>query len=158
MSEILPRLFEHLKWADERVHASLVDAANPPPHTLDLFAHVVAAEHVWLSRIRGEKPEVPVWPKLSLAQCAELGARNANEFLALVESVDETALDDGITYRTSAGDQFTTSLRDILIHVALHGTYHRGQIAAAVRAGGDTPASTDYIAMVRGVPAATRGA
>jgi uncharacterized damage-inducible protein DinB len=156
MSEILPRLFEHLKWADERVHASLVDAANPPPHTLDLLAHIVAAEHVWLSRIRGEKPEVPVWPKLSLAQCAELGARNANELLALVESVDETALDDGITYRTSAGDQFTTSLRDILIHVALHGTYHRAQIAAAVRAGGDTPASTDYIQFVRGVPAATR--
>jgi uncharacterized damage-inducible protein DinB len=157
MSEILPRLFEHLKWADERVHASLVDAANPPPHTLDLFAHVVAAEHVWLSRIRGEKAEVPVWPKLSLAQCAELGARNAAEFLALVESVDETALDNGITYRNSAGAEFTNSLRDILIHVALHGTYHRGQIAAAVRAGGDTPASTDYIAFARGVPAATRG-
>jgi uncharacterized damage-inducible protein DinB len=156
MSEILPQLFQHLKWADERVHASLVDAATPPPHTLVLFAHIVAAEHVWLSRIRGEKPEVPVWPQLSLAQCAQLGARNANEFLALVESVDETALDNGITYRTSAGDQFTTSLRDILIHVALHGTYHRGQIAAAVRAGGDTPASTDYIALVRGAPAATR--
>ena len=156
MPDILPQLFQHLKWADERVHASLVDAANPPPHTLDLFAHIVGAEHVWLSRIRGEKPEVPVWPKLSLAQCAELGARNADEFLALVESVDETALDGGITYRNSAGDEFTTSLKDILIHVALHGTYHRGQIAAAVRAGGDTPASTDYIALVRGAPAAQR--
>lgn len=156
MSEILPQLFQHLKWADERVHSSLVDAANPPPHTLVLLAHIVAAEHVWLSRIRGERPQVPVWPQLSLAQCAELGARNANEFLELVESVDETALDSGITYRTSAGDQFTTSMRDILIHVALHGTYHRGQIAAAVRAGGDTPASTDYIQLVRGVPAAQR--
>src|SRR5260370_31649452 len=134
MSELLPQLLQHLKWAGERVHASLVDAANPPRQTLDLLAHVVAAEHVRLSRIRGLKPEVPVWPKLSLAQCAELGARNANEFLALVESVDQTALDDGITYRNSAGAQFTTSLRDILIHVALHGTYHRGQIAAAVRA------------------------
>ena len=156
MPEILPQLFQHLKWADERAHASLVDAANPPPQTLVLFAHVVAAEHVWLSRIRGERPQVPVWPQLSLAQCAELGARNANEFLALVESLDATALDEGITYRTSAGDQFTTSLRDILIHVALHGTYHRAQIAAAVRAGGDTPASTDYIQFVRGVPASTR--
>ena len=156
MSELLTRMFEHMKWADERVQESVVNAANPPAQALDLLAHVVAAEHVWLSRIRGEKPEVPVWPKLSLAQCAELGARNANEFLALVESVDETALDDGVTYRTSAGDQFTTSLRDILIHVALHGTYHRAQIAAAVRAGGDTPASTDYIQFVRGVPAATR--
>jgi len=155
MSEILPRLFEHLKWADERVHASLVDAANPPPHTLDLFAHVIATEHVWLSRILGRPTDVPAWPKLSLAQCAELAARNADEFLALIESLDETALDSGIPYRNSAGAEFTNTPRDILVHIALHGAYHRGQIAAAVRAGGDTPASTDYIAFVRGVPAAT---
>jgi uncharacterized damage-inducible protein DinB len=140
------------------VHASLVGAANPPPHTLDLLAHVIATEHVWLSRIRGETPEVAVWPQLSLTQCAELATRNADEFLALVESVDETALDGGITYRNSVGAEFTSTLKDILVHVALHGAYHRGQIAAAVRAGGDTPASTDYIAFVRGAPAATRQA
>ncbi len=156
MSDILPRLFEHLRWADERVHASLVGAANPPPHTLDLFAHIIATEHVWLSRIRGEKPEVAAWPKLSLAQCAELGTKNADEFLALVESLDETALDGGVTYRNSAGAQFTSTVRDILVHIALHGAYHRGQIAAAVRAGGDTPASTDYIAFARGAPAVRR--
>ena len=156
MTDTLSKLFEHLRWADERVHASLVAARNPPPHTLDLYAHVVAAEHVWLSRIRGEKPEVEVWPNLSLSQCAELATRNADEFLALVDTIDEDGLDGGITYRNSAGVQFTSTLRDILIHVALHGTYHRGQIAAAVRAGGDTPALTDYIALVRGEPAATR--
>jgi uncharacterized damage-inducible protein DinB len=156
MTDTLSKLFEHLRWADERVHASLLAARNPPPHTLDLYAHIVAAEHVWLSRIRGEKPEVEVWPQLSLSQCAELASRNSDELSALVDTVDEDGLDSGITYRNSAGAQFTSALRDILIHVALHGTYHRGQIAAAVRAGGDTPASTDYIAFVRGVPAATR--
>jgi len=156
MPEILPRLFEHLKWADERVHASLVDAANPPPHTLVLLAHIVATEHVWLSRINGKPSDVPAWPQLSLAQCAELGRQNADEFLALIESLDDARLDSAITYRNSAGAEFTNSVKDILVHVAVHGAYHRGQIAAAVRAGGDTPASTDYIAFVRGVPAATR--
>lgn len=156
MTDTLSKLFEHLRWADERVHESLVAARNPPPHTLDLYSHVVAAEHVWISRIRGEKPEVEVWPKLSLSQCAELATRNADELSALVDTIDEDGLDGGITYRNSAGARFTSTLRDILIHIALHGTYHRGQIAAAVRSGGDTPASTDYIAFVRGAPAATR--
>ena len=156
MDASLRQLFEHLRWADARVQTSLTDAVNPPPHTLDLFAHVVAAEHVWLARMRQEKPEIQVWPKLSLAQCLELGTRNANEFSALVESLDEIGLDSGVTYKNSAGLEFTSSFRDILLHVALHGTYHRGQIAAAVRAGGDTPASTDYIAFVRGSPAARR--
>ncbi len=157
MDASLTQLFEHLRWADARVQASLTEAVNPPPHTLDLFAHVVAAEHVWLARMRREKPEIEVWPKLSLAQCLELGSRNADEFSALVESLDEIGLDSGVTYKNSAGLEFTSSFRDILLHVALHGTYHRGQIAAAVRAGGDTPALTDYIAFVRGTPAARRG-
>lgn len=156
MDRSLQRLFDHLRWADAGVQASLTEAVNPPPHTLDLFAHVVAAEHLWLSRMRKEKPEVKVWPKLSLAQCLELATRNADEFSALVESLDEIGLDSGVTYRNSAGLEFTSSIRDILLHVALHGAYHRGQIAAAIRAGGDTPASTDYIGFVRGIPAARR--
>lgn len=157
MDASLSRLFDHLRWADAGVQASLTEAVNPPPHTLDLFAHVVAAEHVWLSRLRHEKPDVEVWPQLSLTQCLELATRNADEFSALVESLDEIGLDSGVTYRNNAGLEFTSSVRDILLHVALHGAYHRGQIAAAVRAGGDTPASTDYIAFVRGTSAARRG-
>jgi uncharacterized damage-inducible protein DinB len=149
-------MFEHMRWADERVQESVVNAANPPAQALDLLAHVVAAEHVWISRLLGETPQMTPWPKLSLSQCAELGAINAERFLSLAESVDDIALEGGITYRNSAGVEFTNSMRDILVHVALHGSYHRGQIAAAIRAGGDKPASTDYIAFVRGVPAATR--
>ncbi|HUQ18474.1 MAG TPA: DinB family protein [Gemmatimonadaceae bacterium] len=158
MTDFFQKLAAHLKWADERVQESLVAARNPPPHTLDLMAHLVATEHVWLARIRGETPGLPAWPQLSLSQCAEMAAGSADEFSALIESLDEIALDGGITYRNSLGDEYTNSVTDILIHVALHGAYHRGQIAAALRAGGDTPATTDYIAMVRGKPAATRTA
>jgi uncharacterized damage-inducible protein DinB len=149
---------EHLRWADAGVYTSLLEAANPPAHTLELFAHVVATEHVWLARIRGERQDLPPWPQLSLTQCAELGKKSAEEFSRLIETLDDDELDASVTYRNSAGTEFTSQIRDILIHVALHGAYHRGQIAAAVRAGGDTPASTDYIAYVRGAPAAARQA
>ena len=156
MTETLARMAEHIRWADDAAYASLLAATNPHPHTLELFAHVVATEHVWLSRIRGEKQDLAAWPQLSLTQCAELGKRNAEEFSRLLDTLDEEQLDGSVTYRNSTGAEFTSQIRDILIHVALHGAYHRGQIAAAVRAGGDAPASTDYIAFVRGAPAATR--
>jgi len=61
-----------------------------------------------------------------------------------------------IAYKNSAGDQFTSTIEDILTHVTMHGAYHRGQIAASIRASGDTPTATDYIAFIRGAPAATR--
>ncbi len=54
-----------------------------------------------------------------------------------------------IVYRNTAGKEFTTALEDILLHVFLHGAYHRGQIAALVREGGDEPKPTDYIQWVR---------
>jgi uncharacterized damage-inducible protein DinB len=40
--------------------------------------------------------------------------------------------------------------------VALHGSYHRGQIALLMRQGGGAPAATDYIAFVRDMPAPPR--
>jgi uncharacterized damage-inducible protein DinB len=156
MTAILARMYEHLRWADEGVYNSLLSATNPPPHSLELFAHVVATEDAWLSRLRGEKNKVVPRPHLLLTQCAELAKRNADDFSAFIAGLDSSQLDDTVTYRNSSGTEFTSTIGDILTHVALHGAYHRGQIAAAVRSGGDTPAVTDFIAFARGVPAAPR--
>jgi hypothetical protein len=38
--------------------------------------------------------------------------------------------------------------------VVLHGQYHRGKVNLLLRQEGEQPAPTDYIAFVRGVPAA----
>jgi uncharacterized damage-inducible protein DinB len=61
-----------------------------------------------------------------------------------------------VTYRNSAGREFASPVEDILLHVALHGAYHRGQIAAALRGAGAVPEPTDFIAFARGSAAATR--
>jgi uncharacterized damage-inducible protein DinB len=61
-----------------------------------------------------------------------------------------------VHYRNSAGDEFDNAIEDILVHVAMHGSYHRGQITMLVRDAGAEPQPTDYIAFVRGAAAATR--
>jgi uncharacterized damage-inducible protein DinB len=61
-----------------------------------------------------------------------------------------------VTYKNSAGAQFTSLVEDILLHVCLHGAYHRGQITTALRTSGSIPNPTDYIAFIRGAPTATR--
>jgi len=40
-------------------------------------------------------------------------------------------------------------VQDILTHVLLHSVYHRGQIAADLRAGGAQPPYTDFIHAAR---------
>jgi DinB family len=42
------------------------------------------------------------------------------------------------------------------MHVVMHGTYHRGQIAAEVRAAGGAPEYTDFIHAVRAAAVGSR--
>ena len=155
MLEQLKRLFAHMRWADLRAHESF-RTAKTPPETLAVYAHVLGAEHVWLCRLRQVTPRMVVWPALALEQCAELAAENAAGFDRYLSELDEAALATEISYVNSAGQSFRSRVDDILLHVAMHGSYHRGQIASQVRKAGGTPAATDYIGFVRGVPAATR--
>jgi uncharacterized damage-inducible protein DinB len=150
------RLVTHLEWADKRALESLRSAVSAPAKALEVYAHILGSEHVWLSRINGTPPQIAVWPNLTLEDCARIGAENVAELRKTVTNLTGAALAREITYRNSAGDQFTSTLEDILTHVALHGSYHRGQVASLIRAGGDSPSPTDYIFFTRGSPAATR--
>jgi uncharacterized damage-inducible protein DinB len=159
MSDTLSALLDHLAWADARVLAGLRDSPGSDPRALELFAHVLGAEHVWLMRLRGEEPRVEVWPTLTLEACGILAGENAAELRAVLDAAaaDDDGLQREVSYVNSAGRAFRSTVADILLHVALHGSYHRGQVALLVRQSGGVPASTDYIALARGAPAATRG-
>ena len=153
----LARLLAHLRWADALTVRSLREASHAPAHAHELLAHVVAAEEVWLARIEGRPPAVAVWPTLDLDACERLAATTHEALSRLLASLDEGGLARLVHYRNSAGLDFDSRVDDILLHVALHGAWHRGQIAALLRGADDEPAPSDYIAFVRGVPTATRG-
>ena len=155
--EYFKRLFAHLQWADERTLRSIADSEHLPAHALELFAHVLAAEHVWLSRIGAAAPRMPVWPTLSIAECDALMHENHAAYTQFLGEMSDDDLAHATAYRNSAGREFTSTVEEMLTQVAMHGSYHRGQIAALVRAAGDEPQATDYIAFARGAPSATRG-
>lgn len=50
-----------------------------------------------------------------------------------------------IGYKTSKGDAFQNTVKDILFHIINHSTYHRGQIAANCKEYGIEPLMSDYI-------------
>ena len=156
MLDQIQRLYQHLAWADERALTALRDSDARPPKAHDLYCHVLGAEHVWLSRLRETKAEVKVWPSLTLEQCGTLARDNQAAFGRFLARLDASALSREVTYVNSAGDTFHSRIDDILMHVALHGAYHRGQVALLIREAGYVPLPSDYIAFVRGAPAATR--
>jgi len=146
VKETLQRLFEHVQWADGLAIESVRASPGPSNKALEVLSHLVAAEMLWLARIDSAgSAAVVAWPKMSVDQCAAASAENHRALARLVESSNGKDFDRPIMYVNSKGERFTSTLGDILLHLALHGSYHRGQVAAAVRAGGAEPAYTDYI-------------
>ena len=154
--EHLIRLIEHLAWADQRTLGALDCLPSIEPKILGMYAHILGAEHIWLTRLQGISAIHPVWPVFSLAECRQVAAENAAGLRAVVASLGPAGLEADVTYTNTAGITFTSTGHDILLHVCLHGQYHRGQVAAAVRAAGGNPSPTDFIFYVRGSATATR--
>ena len=57
------RLFQYDGWANAQVVARLGDLANAPLRCMRWMGHVIAAEALWLARLKKLQPPVPVWPE-----------------------------------------------------------------------------------------------
>ena len=151
MMSTLLNLMDHVVWADAQALAAIgsIGAARAERvQATRLYAHVAGAEHIWLSRLEGHRPMHPVWPELSLEAAAALARESLAGLRAFADAPPE-ALARDVEYQTTSGQIFRNTAADILSQVALHGSYHRGQIALLTRQGGGTPVATDYIVYAR---------
>lgn len=145
----LRRLFDYNAWANQLTIASL--RATPSARGLRAISHLVLAETEWLLRIRASQDAARqnFWQDLSLAECEAINEKNQQDFADLLSRLGEEDLDQLAAYKNSKGHEFRTPFRDVLTHLALHSTYHRGQVASAIRAEDGTPAATDFIIFQR---------
>ena len=141
------RLFEYEFRVDAIILENLVTS-----HDLEegwrLFTHLLAAQELWLSRMEGREPTLPVWPDPDAELCHTLLKRNREGYRAFLATHDDE--DRECSYTNSQGVPYTSTIGEILDHLLLHGAYHRGQIALQFRSAGIDPALTDYIAFARG--------
>lgn len=144
----LQRQFAHDAWANEETLRSLRDAA-PPPSSLRFMTHIIAAEWLWIGRLKQWKPAFPVWPEWTRQQCEAQAGKLPPLWKDYLGGMRPAGLDQPTSYVNSKGENWTSLIGDILTHVLLHSCYHRGQIATDLRAAGLTPAYTDYIHAVR---------
>jgi uncharacterized damage-inducible protein DinB len=155
----LPALLDHALWADTRARDALASLAADVPEraqAVRVYAHLAAAAHVWHARLDGREPEHPVWPDLSLEAAGALAAASLAGLRALAAG-GPAALGREVAYRTSGGQAYRDTVAEILTHVALHGSYHRGQLALLTRQGGGTPVATDLVVFLRDGASLARG-
>lgn len=127
----------------------------------DTLAHLLGAEWIWRERWRGRSPQtmpgVPEglafeetlrrwhdqFPTVSAIRErwreVELGVR---DYLA---GLEEAALARSLVYVNIQGRTWSYPRWQCLVHLVNHGTYHRGQVATALRQLGVTPPGIDFL-------------
>lgn len=148
-------LYEYNRWAHERCLDAAVEMSSEHYNETLLgsfsslrltLEHLLATEVVWLSR----------WEGHSLGDPPDYGGcKDAKSLRSLwdsfwhrqrsyLESLTEEDLSQLVAIRTRSGIETVQPLRDTLIHVVNHSTYHRGQIVTQIRQLGAKPPTTDY--------------
>ena len=152
---LVRRMWAHVVWADELLWSALATERAGDASVWREYPHIIGAEEVWLARVEGRVPKIPVWPELSRDELRTAREEIVPGYTRYLDNLSAASLDSDIHYVNTKGIAFTTKLGDILVHVALHGQYHRGKINLLLRQGNVEPVPADYIAFVRGAPAAT---
>jgi uncharacterized damage-inducible protein DinB len=152
---LVRELYDYHRWANRRLYE--VAAALGPeavsrdmgahwsvPTLKGMFAHVYAADEIWLARWKGASPSRLAgeadFPTLAALR-ARWDALEAEQ-RAFVEGLGEADLGRPVSYRTTEGRSFTVALGALLQHVANHATHHRSEIATMLTLVSGSPPDT----------------
>lgn len=144
------KLLKYDHYANQQI-LEVIRAANNPEKPVQLMAHLLAAQQRWLSRCKRELvADNELWPKTETASFEGLMATQNQAWITYLNNLSPADMEQTVTYKTSAGTQYTDKLVDILTHLINHGTHHRAQIGQQLKqVGVETLPPLDYILFIR---------
>ena len=138
-------LFKYNDWATRQTAESIVNLKKKNNKSEELLSHIIFAQKIWLNRILGKNTVIDPWHKLTQEDWIPQSIPITAEWINLLESFKENDFERRIEYTNTKGEKFFNTVKDIIVQVINHSTYHRAQIAQLVRQSGGEPAKTDYI-------------
>ena len=148
MKKYFLKLYQYNEWANNRVIKCLADQQVKDEKVLSVFGHLLAAQFLWLHRIKNlAPPNVKLWGEYNLDTLQKMvnGANQQwTEFVGSNESFDRE-----MTYTNYVGDPYTNNVETIMMHLVNHCSYHRAQVALLLRQKGFEPINTDLITFDR---------
>lgn len=157
MKQILLSYTAYESWANEQL-LNVAVQLSPEEQNREIvssfsslhktFLHIWDASSGWWQRL--QMHENIVMPSLSFHPSIKdinNGLLHQNKQWELfVEHATEEMLGASLPYKNTKGQHFLQPVSDIIMHLANHGTYHRGQITTILRQlGVDRIPQTDYI-------------
>ena len=146
MRDYFVRLFEYDRWANRFVMETMATISDLPAKPLDRMSHLIICQQLWLSRMTDEfeRPS-DIFPHWSLQDANTKAQRIFARMERLVAEHTDDLLYQPFEYQAMDGNHFESLRMDILTQLALHGSYHRGQIAVELNPLLDKPLTTDFV-------------
>ncbi|HKC09592.1 MAG TPA: DinB family protein [Methylomirabilota bacterium] len=158
--------YEYHQWANRRLFelaSGLGDGVTRDmgkhwsfPTLKGTFAHIYGADHVWLTRWKGESPS-RLRGDADFSSMDELRATwdaFEAEQRGFVTGLAEADLTRPVHYKNTQGQEFQVALGALLQHVVNHATHHRSEAATMITlisgSPPDTGINTYRVAVVKG--------
>lgn len=148
-------LFRHMEWADASVWRAVgaSDAARHDANLRERLYHLHLVQRAFLRTWRGEQYDAP-YPTFDDTLSLGAWARTCYpEAFSHVESLADPDLARPMPLpwaarvaRRLGQPPAVTSVGETMLQVAMHSTYHRGQVNSRLREIGGEPPLVDYIA------------
>ena len=149
MKENLLKSMQYEEWANAIVLQSLRQSTDIGERLPQLFAHILAPQSIWLSRIRHEVPLVGLWPELTLDECAQMMAENLKQWRAFINAAAPEDFYKSVAFKLPNSDkERSMAVYEVVAHLTNHGTYHRGQIILGLKGKTERLPLTTYIAFL----------
>lgn len=152
-------LYEYREWATNRIldQAALVSQeqfANAKLGYANLhitLTHLLGSEMVWLLRWQGQSPRTTASPAdfATFDMVRSFWEASSKQMREFVATLDDTALQQTISYTTMAGDAYAQPLWQLMLHLVNHGTQHRSELAMLLTELGFSPGDIDIITFLR---------
>jgi len=142
-------LFKYNDWATRQTAESIMNLKKKNRRSEELLSHIISAQKIWLNRILSKDIVIDPWQMLTQKELVPQSTPVTADWINLLEGLHENDFERRIEYSNMKGEKFANTIKDIVVHVINHSTYHRAQIALLVRQSGGEPAKTDYIVYQR---------
>lgn len=164
MIDAIQQLWAYNFWAGARFYEAAAalsdsefvrDLGEGTGSLRDKLGHIYGADEVWLRRIQGvPAPGMPAVAGIgSAAELRKLHQIILENYEQLITGAGEFSLASSgnrvVRYKNLKGVEYETPIFEILLHVANHAMYHRGQAASLLRRLTGTPPVTDLIEFFR---------
>ena len=146
MKKYFRNLFKYNDWANQQLLITLENHDIKNERIIVVFGHLISAQIIWLNRIK-ELPTspFPLWEHYKVRELKSMVEESSRNWLNYLDEHQLDTFEEMIFYRNSKGNQYESTIGDIITHVIAHSAYHRGQVAALMRDEGVQPPVTDFI-------------